>query len=170
MSEYFFNPLSIPYFLSFIVSAGITGLLIIKRRDDGRVMLFMVFMASLTTLSFTAGMATSSRDIGTWDFWNSINGVATTLGVTAIFHFSYVSLKDKRLFENRRLLLLYTIPLFFILFTIVNPENTIVESPDTDLGIYGKEYTGPYSFHKPLFYLTIALLLFLSTINFFRTP
>jgi hypothetical protein len=168
MAQYFLNPYAIPYFLSFLVSLSIASLLILKKRQNRHVQLFIITQILLAVLTFSAGMATSSSDVGVWDIWNSILTVAVVFAVTAYYHFSYVSFTKKQLFENKNVLIIYILPVFFLLFIIFNPENIIVESPDTDLGIYGKEFTGPYSFFKPLFYLIIALMLILTTVNFYK--
>jgi hypothetical protein len=58
--------------------------------------------------------------------------------------------------------------MFFIVFFIINPEHQIVESNDSDLGKYGEVFTGIYSFFKPVFYGSLALLLVLTNINFIK--
>lgn len=168
MSQYFFNYYSIPYFLSALVLVSVAALLLSKKRNDRHVQLFIVALFLLTITVFTAAMATCSRKPGIWDIWNSMSTISSIFGVTVLFHFSYVTFSKKEIFENKKLLLIYLIPLFFLFFIIINPQNEIVESPDTDLGIYGKEFTGPYSFFKPLFYSILGLMIILTTLNFIR--
>ena len=71
MSQYFFNPLAVPYFISFLVSAALMLLLILKKREDNRVQLYIIFQGSVAAVSFMAGMATISDDIETWDKWDT---------------------------------------------------------------------------------------------------
>jgi hypothetical protein len=168
MSQYFFNYYSIPYFLSFFVSIFIAGLLFLKKRENKHVQLFIVVQISLAILTLSAALATCSRKPDVWDIWNSINTVSGVLGVTLFYHFSYISLTKKQVLENKKFLTIYLAPLLFLVFVLLNPENIIIESPDTDLGIYGKEFTGPYSFFKPLFYGFIGIMLVLTTVNFIR--
>jgi hypothetical protein len=168
MSEYFFNYYSIPYFLSFFVSIFIAGLLIQKKRENKHVQLFIVVQISLALLTLSAALATCSREPGVWDIWNSVNTVFTIFGVTLFYHFSYISLTKKQVLENKKFLAIYLAPLLFLVFVLINPENIIVESPDTDLGIYGKEFTGPFSLFKPVFYGYIGLMLVLTTVNFIK--
>jgi hypothetical protein len=168
MSQYFFNYYSIPYFLSFFVSIFIAGLLFFKKRENKHVQLFIVVQISLAILTLSAALATCSRDPIIWDIWNSINTVFGVLGVTLFYHFSYVSFTQKKVLENKMFLAIYLVPLMFLIFILINPENIVVESPDTDLGIYGKEFTGRFSFYKPVFYGYIGIMLVLTTLNFIR--
>jgi hypothetical protein len=138
MSQYFFNYYSIPYFLSFFVSIFIAGLLFLKKRENKHVQLFIVVQISLAILTLSAALATCSRKPDVWDIWNSINTVFVVLGVTLFYHFSYVSFTKKKVLENKKFLAVYLAPLLFSIFVILNPENIVVEPPDTDLGIYGK--------------------------------
>lgn len=168
MSQYFFNTWSVPYFLSFFVSISIAILLFLKKRKDKHVQLFIIAQILFAILTLSAAIATCCRDPNIWDIWNSINTISSIFGVTVFYHFSYISLKKKKVFENKKILVIYILPLFFLIFVIINPENLVVESYDTDLGIYGKEFTGPYSFSKPVFYSALGLMLILTTINFIR--
>jgi hypothetical protein len=168
MSEYFLNLYSIPYWISGLMLISIASILLLKKRKDKHVQLFIVALILLTITVFSAAMATCSRKPGIWDIWNSINTVSSIFGVTVLFHFSYVSFSKKEVFENKKLLLIYIIPLFILVFIAINPQNEIVESPDTDLGTYGKEFTGFFSFFKPLFYGAIGIMIILTTLNFIR--
>jgi hypothetical protein len=150
------------------VSIFIACLLTVKKRENKHVQLFIVLQISLAILTLSAALATCSRDPIIWDIWNSINTVIVVLGVTLFYHFSYVSYTKKQVLENKKFLAVYLAPLIFLVFVILNPENIVVESPDTDLGIYGKEFTGTFSSFKPIFYGYIGLMLVLTTVNFIR--
>ncbi len=103
MSQYFFNPLAVPYFISFLVSAALMVLLIVKKRKDRRVQLYIIFQGSLAAISLMAGMASISDDIVTWDKWERFINPVVILGIICIWHFSYISLHDTDVFEDRRI-------------------------------------------------------------------
>jgi hypothetical protein len=90
----------------------------------------------------------------------------STMGVTVYLHFSYVSYKNKGIFENKKMLLIYLVPLFFIAFYIINPEHIVIESNDSDLGLYDVQSIGLYSFFKPVFFGSVGIMITLVTYNF----
>ena len=114
MSEYFFNYYSIPYWIAGLVLISVAGILLLKKRKDKHVQLFIVALILLAITALSAAMATCSRKPGIWDIWNSINTVSGIFGVTVLFHFSYVTFSKKEVIENKKLLLIYLIPLFFL--------------------------------------------------------
>jgi hypothetical protein len=166
MAEYFFNFYAIPYFLASVVSISVAVFLLYKKWKDPRVQLFIITQMLIGIFTFAAGMATCSLEPNTWYFWYSIIPASSTMGVSVYFHFSYVSRANKRVFENLMVSMAYIIPFFFMVLFFINPEHRIVESNDSDLGKYGEEFTGIFSFFKPLFYLYLGLMLFLINSNF----
>jgi hypothetical protein len=156
MAQYFMNIYSIPYFLACLLSFSLAGLLIAKKWKDSHVKLFIITQILLGTFTFAAGMATNSNDPKTWYFWASIIPMISTMGVTVYLHFSYVSYKNKGIFENKKMLLIYLVPLFFIAFYIINPEHIVIESNDSDLGLYDVQSIGLYSFFKPVVHFTLS--------------
>lgn len=168
MSQYFFNPLAVPYFISFLVSAALMVLLIVKKRKDRRVQLYIIFQGSLAAISLMAGMASISEDIVTWDKWERFINPVVILGIICIWHFSYISLHDTDVFEDRRIAYLYVLPLVFLAFALVNPNNNVAEFPDTEVGRYGRDYLGNYAVFWPILRSMIFVILLLTTINFVR--
>lgn len=168
MSQYFYNPLAIPYFLSFVVSAALMLLLIIKKREDSRVRLYIVFQGSLVAVSFMAGMATISYEIETWDKWERFIAPMSMLAGMTIWHFSYISLHDIDVFGEGRLVYLYVLPVVFFAFAMVNPNDIIQLSPDTELGRWGRSWLGNYQVVWYLFRIVILVMLVLTTINFVK--
>jgi hypothetical protein len=168
MSQYFFNPLAVPYFISFVVSAALMLLLILKKREDRRVQLYIVFQGTLATLALMAAMASISEDIETWDKWERFINPVAVLGIITIWHFSYISLHDTDVIEDRRIAYLYILPLVFLAFALVNPNNKIAEFPDTELGHYGRDYLGNYAVFWPILRSMIFVILVLTTVNFVR--
>jgi hypothetical protein len=168
MSQYAFDPLSIPYFLAFVVSLGIFLLLLYKKGRDPKVQLYLVFQGGIAVLGLSAAMATMSRDVDVWNVWNNLTMVSTTVAIAAIYHFSHVSYTGNAPLEDRRVLLAYIYPLSFILLVLIDPAHEIAVSPDTDLGVYGKEYVGSLWWMKGFYYLTIIIGAVASLHNFFR--
>jgi hypothetical protein len=166
--SYVFDPWSIPYFVSFLVSLVLVGLLIKMKRDEPHVRLYIVFMLSLVVLTFAAGMATSSRDIGIWDFWWTTMNVSASLAITSIFHFAYVSYTNKGVLENKTILSVYLVTIFFSGFLIWNPRHWIGPSADSDMGVYGKVFEGPYEIYDGLWMLSVTTFLILAAIYFYR--
>jgi len=165
---YVFDPIAVPYLVAFVVSAGLAVLLAVMKGREPPVQLYLVFQVGVCVMCLGAAMATMSRDIPTWNVWNNSIMVATTTSIAAIFHFSYVSFRGSGLFEDRRVLLGYVYPLCFLILVLVDPAHEIVESPDTDLGLYGKEYVGALWWMKAFYYLTIIVGAVLAQVNFFR--
>lgn len=168
MAQYFLNIYSIPYFLSFFVAISIAGVLILKKRESSHVQLFIIAQILMGIFSFAAGMATCSIKADVWYFWYSLIPVTSIAAVTFLFHFSYVSFTKEEVLKNQKMILIYIIPLFFLGFYLINPDLIVAKSPNTDLGLYGEEYTGIFSFFKPLFYLILGIMLVLTTITFFK--
>ncbi|NIP34059.1 MAG: hypothetical protein GWN18_03875, partial [Thermoplasmata archaeon] len=56
----------------------------------------------------------------------------------------------------------------FTLFVAIDPAHEILVSPDTDLGVFGKEYTGELRWFKAFYYSTIIVGAVASLSNFFR--
>ena len=168
MAQYFLNIYSIPYFLSFFVAISIAGLLILKKRENSHVQLFIIAQILMGIFSFAAGMATCSLKPDVWYFWYSLIPVTSIAAVTFLFHFSYVSFTKGQVLKNKNMILVYIIPLFFLGFYLINPDHIVGKSPNTDLGLYGEDYIGIYSLFKPLFYVTIGIMLVLTTITFFK--
>jgi hypothetical protein len=168
MAQYFLNIYSIPYFLSCFVAISIAGLLILKKRDNSHVQLFIITQILLGIFSFAAGMATCSLEPDVWNFWYSLIPVTSIGAVTFLFHFSYVSFKNSSVLENKKILTIYILPLFFLVLYFINFDYKIVKSPNTDLGLYGEVYFGFFSIFKPLYYIIIGIMLVLTTITFFQ--
>jgi hypothetical protein len=168
MAQYFLNVYSIPYFVSFFVAISIAGLLILKKRENSHVKLFVITQILLGIFSFAAGMATCSNDPDVWYFWYSLIPVTSIAAVTFLFHFSYVSFTKDQVLKNKKMMLVYIIPLFYLGLYFLNPDPVVVKSPNTDLGLYGEEYIGIFSIFKPLYYVIIGIMLVLTTITFFK--
>ena len=164
---YSFNTLSIPYFLSFFISIAVAAILFAKKRDDKHVQLFIVVQVLMAALTFAAAMATSSLEPGLWEIWYSLNSIASVLVVTMFFHFSYVSFANKGVLENKWILLVYIVPLFFLVF-LMDPNSLVEVIVYSHLGIYHKLYSGLFSLYGPLFIISLTLFLVLTTINFIR--
>jgi hypothetical protein len=118
--------------------------------------------------SFGAGMATCSLKPDVWYFWYSLIPVTSIAAVTFLFHFSYVSYTKDPVLKNKMIILIYIIPLFYLGLYFINPDHIVVKSPNTDLGLYGEEYIGIFSFFKPLFYIILGIMLVLTTMLFIK--
>jgi len=168
MAQYFLNVYSIPYFISFLVCIIIAGILLIKKRDSPYVQLAIIAQLSVGVMSFASALAACSLEPDVWYFWCSIIPFTSIFGITVLFHFSYISYSKDSVFENKKILMFYALPLLFLGLYILNPEHVVTRSPNTDLGLYGEQYTGIFSFFKPLFYSILGIMLFLTTMNYFK--
>jgi hypothetical protein len=168
MTDYFYNPYAIPYFISFIVSMAIAILLIMKKGKDPRVQLFIVVQSSQAGISLMAAMATSSTNVDVWDIWERILNPLTAFTVASIYHFSFIYTKDIGVFEDRRIALIYALPLVYTAWAILDPASTIDRFPDTELGLFGRDYNDTYPFYWPLFRSILAIMLVVVTFNFFQ--
>lgn len=166
MSVYVYDPLAIPYLIAFAVSAGLGCVLLYKKGREPLVQMFAVYQVAIAGMAFCAAMATMSRDIDVWNLWNNLTIVSTTLAIAAIYHFSYASWKGGGLLDDMRVLLVYLYPICFALFVAIDPAHEILESPDTDLGVFGKEYTGALWWFKAFYYSTIIAGALASLSNF----
>ncbi len=168
MSQYFFNIWSIPYFISLIVGIIVALLLILKKRNDKHIQLYIFSYLLGVAVTLSAAMATCSLIPGIWNVWNSINSTASVLGSTVLFHFSYVYYTKKRIFENKKILVIYFPSLVIFVFNIITLNHLIITTEYSPLGLFGKSYAGLYALYFPLFYGSIGLFLVLTTINFYK--
>lgn len=168
MEQYFFNIWSIPYFISFIISFAVALLLILKKRADKHIQLYIVSFLTGVAVTLSAAMATCSLNPDIWNIWNAINSTASALGPTILYHFSYVYYTKKQVLENKKLLVIYLLPVFIFTFNIVSLHQVIVPTDYSPLGLFGKVYTGLFILYFPLFYGSIGLFLILTTINFYK--
>jgi len=167
MSVYVFDTLAIPYLVTFVISLGLALVLIVMKGREPMVQLYLLFQFNVAALAHSAAMATMSRDIDVWNVWNDLTMVTATLAIAAVYHFSYASLKGGRILDDMRVLLVYLYPLAFVLLVLIDPASEILLSPDSDLGIYGKEYIGNLWWLKGFYYATLIAGMLASLFNFF---
>ncbi|MFQ6083987.1 MAG: histidine kinase N-terminal 7TM domain-containing protein [Candidatus Aminicenantia bacterium] len=172
MSRYFFNMWSIPYFFSFFVSFVITLLLFSKKRADKQIQLYIFSQFFVALLSFAAALATNSLDPNIWVIWSAINLIASTCATATTYHFSYIFLKNSSIFEKKKLVVIYSVPLFYISIYLINSKWIYPNVGETEyslFGLYGGiEATSFSSLLFLFFYIYIGLMATLATINFFR--
>jgi len=150
------------------VTASLTVLLLIKKRGDAHVRLFIVTQSSIAFVCLGAAMATSSDNIETFHLWEFLINPFSVLAVITYYHFSLISLSGKGVFEDRDMIVLYLIPAAFFAIAFLNPDNTIAEFSDTELGRYGRDYLGPYRILWPMFRIILIIFLVLTTVNFLK--
>lgn len=168
MPAYFFNIYSIPYLIALFISIILTGILLMKKRNDKQVQLFITTMILIAVFSFAAAMERNSLNYEIGKIWISINYIASIFAVTVLYHFSYFYLTNKIPFDYRKILNLYLFPVFFTCYIIIGNLPPIRTNYNA-LGLFSQSYTAPYSFFYPIFYTTLSLLVILTTYNFVRT-
>jgi hypothetical protein len=167
MSDYFFNIYSIPYLISFFISLAIAGILLLKKRNDSQVQMFIISMIFTAGLSITAAMERNSLNRYHGEIWISLNYLFSILAVTTLYHVSYIYLHKKQPLEDKKILYLYIIPFFFLTYIIIANLPSI-KNEYSALGMYARSYTAPYSYFYPLFYTSTASFVLLMTYNFIR--
>ncbi len=150
------------------MTASLTVLLIIKKRGDAHVRIFIVTQSSIAFVCLAAAMATSSDNIETWHIWEMFLNPFAVLAVITYYHFSLVSLTGKGVFEDRDIMVLYLIPAAFFVIAILNPDNIVAEFSDTELGRYGRDYRGVYTNLWPMLRIILIIFLVLTTVNFIQ--
>ncbi len=136
--RYFWNWWAVPYFLSFFVGLIITLLLLSKKRDDKQVQLYIVTQVFLTILSLAAALSASSLDSSIWLVWSAVNITSSLFATTTLFHFSSYLLKgDNSFWGNKKLLVIYIIPIFFSLVWIIDPHIIYPDIIKIDIALFG---------------------------------
>ena len=117
-------------------------------------------------------MATNSTKPDVWLRWMKLNIFAGAFASPTVFHFSFVFLKQRPIFESKKILVIYTIPLGILTLLIINPKFFYSEIVTFDMST---TYYGLYDWINPpiqnlwSYYLLFqGILLFLVTINFYR--
>ncbi len=146
-------------------------LLVVKKRNDKLVQLFIVIVFLVTINTLAASLAACALDPDLWLILITITVITGLLAISIVFHFSYVFLKQGTIFEFKKVLVVYGFPLVLISMLLFKsrvfwPE--VVVAPDrSNYGIFdGTDPLIPYfwSFYN----LYQALILVLVTINFIR--
>ena len=171
MSSYFLNMWSLPYFVSFLFSFFVFWLLLYRKAKDEQVRLYIIAIFFTSLVGFTAGMATCSLDPEVWAAWTGSIFIVSALAVCFVFHFSYVYLVKQRIFENKKIFVIYLIPFFLISlllmsFKLSNPE--VVQSESGVFGIYDWAEGNALSPLVMALYGFMGLMLTLTSVNFIR--
>ncbi len=170
MSKFFWNWWSIPYWLSFIISLILTILLVTKKRE-GNVRLFIVIVGLITVNTLAMSLAANSLDPDFWLVMIAMTVITGPLAVSGIFHYAYIFLKQSTIFEHKKVLIVYVVPLILITLILVRPEilwPNVVEVPDrSNYGIYGSTEP-PIAYLWSYYNLYQGLILGLVAITFFR--
>jgi len=117
-------------------------------------------------------MATNSTKPNVWLFWMKLFIFAGAFAIATVFHFSSVFLTQRPIFESKKILFIYTIPLGILTLLIINPkffysEIVTFEMSSTYYGLY--DWINPSIENLWSYYLLFyGIMLFLVTINFYR--
>lgn len=171
MSSYFFNIWSIPYFLSSLISFLLVVLLLVKKRIDKHVQLYIVSQIFVGLLALSAALATNSLDPDHWIFWSAINIITSAISVSITYHFSYVFLRNSPIFANKKLVIIYLVPLTYLTLYLYNyqlfyPEMVLVEY--SQFGIYASMGSPSSGLLILFFYVYLGVMAILAAINYFR--
>ncbi|MHA2174858.1 MAG: histidine kinase N-terminal 7TM domain-containing protein [Candidatus Hodarchaeales archaeon] len=170
LSEYFFNPWAIPFFLAAFASLIIGIILIYKAERTPAILLFTAAQITNFIYSLTGALATSVREghPELWNTWMQINGLFGILVVILFFHFSYTYLKGDSLLHNRMFLILYLIP---IGFAILRANLYFKDIRLTERSVYGLYDVGISDISSILYVITnliFVIFLVAAAYNFFK--
>lgn len=163
MSVYFFNIWAIPSFIAFASSFILTVFLFYKKHDDTQVRLFILVTLFLSIVSLGSAMERSTLDPDLRLIWLSINTIAAGFTAGLHFHFSHVYRVGGKLFENKKMVIVYLLPVCFMVYPLPL-FFTPLPLPLASIRWFFFEFL----FHRFVFINSIGLLGTLATINFFR--
>lgn len=175
LGSYFWNWWSLPYWVAFVASLIVTILLIVKKRE-GKVQLFIIAAFLVTINTFVSSLAACTLDPDLWLIFIAGTVITGPLAISFIFHFSYsLMIKEPTvkgtILEHKRILIIYLVPLVLISMIIIDPEflwpEVVLVPEGSNYGIYSS--TSPrISYIWTIYNFYQGLMLFLVTINFFR--
>ena len=162
MSVYYFNIWAIPSFIAFASSFILTVFLFYKKSDDTQVRFFILAALFISLVCLGSAMDRCSLDPDVRLIWKSINTVASGFAVGLLFHFSHVFLVGGKPFENKKMVIVYLLPVFYMIYPLPLFFRTL------PLPLASFRWIFFESFNRFFYYLSIGLLITLATINFFR--
>jgi len=172
LGSYYWNWWAVPYWLSFFISLILTILLVAMKRNDRSTQLYILNIFFVSLISLGAAMATNSTKPNVWLFWMKLSIFAGAFAMATAFHFSSVFLKQRPIFESKKILFIYIIPLGILTLLIINPKFFYSEVVSSDLS---STYYGLYDWINPpienlwsYYFLFYGIMLLLVTINFYR--
>jgi hypothetical protein len=112
-------------------------------------------------------MATCSLSPGVWITWIGSNFIVSALAVCLLFHFSHVYRIKQRIFENKKIFLIYLIPFFLFSLVLMNPSE-VIRSEGGVFGLYSWPESSSLSPLLTVFYGFLVLMLTLASVNFIR--
>jgi hypothetical protein len=171
-SIYFLNPWAFPYFISALVTLLITILLIYKAKKESYVYIFILSQISTTISVASSALGTSITEghPDVWFFWINLVTPLALLGVTFMFHSSYLYLKNQKIKDNLYLWLLYAIPV--VLSVLLLSSRGITEVQRSEVSPYGlysfASVQSGWGFIWIVFYIVLGGFYFLSGVNFIK--
>jgi len=122
MTTFAFTNWSFGYFISGFFIIVIAIFLFLKKRDDQVVLLLSLgcFLAAIAC--FVTGILVSTVSVGLWRILAYMYFSFELVGITLVFHFSQLFRRKQKIMEHKKVMLIYILPLFFILAIIVQPS------------------------------------------------
>ncbi|MHA2327811.1 MAG: histidine kinase N-terminal 7TM domain-containing protein, partial [Candidatus Hodarchaeales archaeon] len=170
VSEYFFNPWALPYFLAALASLIIIFVLVYKAEKTPAIRLFTGAQISNLIVSLTAALATSVGEghPDLWILWMNINGFFGVLTGIFFFHFSFSYLNENKFLPNNKIILIYFIPVINFIFRSLFYFRNIQLSEQSYYGLYDVQLSELETSLYFLHYGLVAGFLILAAFNFFR--
>ncbi|MHA1984072.1 MAG: hypothetical protein ACW967_06935, partial [Candidatus Hodarchaeales archaeon] len=170
LSEYFFNPWSIPYLFSTFASFIIGIVLIYKAKRTPPIILFTSAQISNFITSLIAAIATSVQEghPDLWGFWMNINSAFGLLSAALFLHFSYSYLNKNKFLPNKLILLAYIAPLGSLLVRPLFYYQNVTLSDRSAFGLFDVGSNDLITLQFALYYLILAFFLLLTAINFLK--
>jgi len=171
-SRYFFNPWAFPYYVSALVTLIVTILLIYKAKKEDYVYLFVLSQIATILAIASAALGTSVTEghPEVWFFWINLVTPFALLGVTFMFHSSYLYLKNQNIKGPLYLWFVYSIPI--VLSGLLISSRGITAVYPTEVSPFGLYYfvgvqTG-WGVLWVLFYMVLGGFYFFAGVNFVR--
>ena len=140
----------------------LTVFLFYKKRDDAQIRLFILSTLFISLVCLGSAMDRCSLDPDVLLIWKSINTVGSGIAAGLLFHFSHVFLVGGKPFENKKMVIVYFLPVFYMIYPL-----PLFFRP-LPLPLASFRWLFFEFFNRFFFYLSIALPITLATINFFR--
>lgn len=171
MSQYFFNPWSIPYLVAFILLFIVVSIFLSRISRDGKLILYTISLAFMALATLSAFLASNSNEVEVWNVWVALIFFFGLISMSSFCQYSFLYKENLGLKDKKFLYALYAFPLAFILVFLI--DRTILY-PDLieRVGAFGKFEIGQLGVFNYIdiiwgaLYFLLIVLMFIPLFNF----
>ena len=122
MTDFSFTYWSIPYIVTGLFTVAIASLLFLKKGDDEIVGVFSLGCLLATLLAFITGAIVCTVNVDYWKMEMYVYYFTDLIGLSMVYHFSHLYRVKKKVMEDKWPMLMYVLPLLFMIFIIAQPS------------------------------------------------